>query len=158
MSSVIDRSSALPEWSSMIGPLPPSPTDRRSVASTAALPRSSGRLTAGECSPARRIWCVFDTPRPVRVPGVLDAMCLGFCKQKKVRLALAHARRSSARHLESRTVLRPRPAVIVDPRGGDVGVAKPFLHRGDVGFVVERISGGGRAQRMGADLEASWAE
>jgi Transposase DDE domain group 1 len=54
---------------------------------------------------------------------------------------------------ESRTVLRPRPAVIVDPRGGDVGVAKPFLHLGDVGFVIERIGGGRRAQRMGADLE-----
>jgi len=25
-------------------------------------------------------------------------------------------------------VLRQRPAVIVEPRGGDVGVVKPFLH------------------------------
>lgn len=44
--------------------------------------------------------------------------------------------------------------MIVDARGGDVGVAKPFLHLGDVGFVVERIRGGRRAQRMGADLES----
>src|ERR1700735_129278 len=54
--------------------------------------------------------------------------CLGICNRKPLRLALAHVRRSSVRHLERRTVLRPRSAVIVDPRGGDVGVAKPFLH------------------------------
>ena len=55
--------------------------------------------------------------------------------------------------LERRAVLRPRAAVIVDPRGGDVGVAKPFLHLGDVGLVIERVGGGRRAQRMRADLE-----
>ena len=44
--------------------------------------------------------------------------------------------------------------MIVDARGGDVGVAEPFLHLGDVGLVVERVGGGRRAQRMGADLEA----
>jgi hypothetical protein len=41
--------------------------------------------------------------------------------------------------------------VIVDPCGGDVGVAEPFLNLGDVGLVVERIGGGRRAQGMGAD-------
>src|SRR5271165_154524 len=56
-------------------------------------------------------------------------------------------------YLERRAVLRPRAAVIVDARGGDVGVAEPLLHLGDVGLVVERVGGGRRAQRMGADLE-----
>ena len=44
--------------------------------------------------------------------------------------------------------------MIVDPRRGDVGVPKPFLHLGDVGLVIERVGGGRRAQRMRADLEA----
>src|SRR6266850_4829886 len=57
-------------------------------------------------------------------------------------------------HLERRTVLGACLAVIVDAGGGNVGVAKPFLNLGDVGLVVEGIGGGGRAQRMGADLEA----
>ena len=56
-------------------------------------------------------------------------------------------------HLERRAVLRPRAAVIVDARGGDVRVAEPFLHLGDVGLVVERVGGGRRAQRVRADLE-----
>jgi hypothetical protein len=55
--------------------------------------------------------------------------------------------------LERRTVLRPRLAVIVDSGGGDVGVAEPLLDFGDVGLVVERVGGGRRAQRVGADLE-----
>ena len=55
--------------------------------------------------------------------------------------------------LKSRAVLRPGAAVIVDARGGDVGVAKPFLHLGDVGLVIQRVGGGRRAQRMRADLE-----
>jgi hypothetical protein len=41
--------------------------------------------------------------------------------------------------------------IIDDPRGGDVGVAEPFLNLGDVGLVVERIGGGRRAQRMRAN-------
>ena len=57
-------------------------------------------------------------------------------------------------HLERRAVLGPRLAVIVDAGGGDVGVAEPLLDLGDVGLVVERIGGGRRPQRMGADLEA----
>jgi len=43
--------------------------------------------------------------------------------------------------------------MIIDARGGDVGVTEPFLHLGDVGLVIERIGGGRRAQRMRADLE-----
>jgi hypothetical protein len=43
--------------------------------------------------------------------------------------------------------------VIVDADGGDVGVPEPFLHFGDVGLMIERIGGGRRAERMGADLE-----
>jgi hypothetical protein len=57
------------------------------------------------------------------------------------------------RHLESRAILRPRPAMIVDPHSCDVGMAEPFLHLG-CRPGVERIGGGGRAQRMRADLEA----
>ena len=41
--------------------------------------------------------------------------------------------------------------MIVDACSGDVGVAESFLHLGDVGLVVERVGGRGRAQRMRAD-------
>ena len=61
---------------------------------------------------------------------------------------------ASITDLERRTILWPRPAVIIDPRRRDVGMPKPLLHLGDVGLVIERIGGGGRAQRMRADLEA----
>jgi hypothetical protein len=44
-------------------------------------------------------------------------------------------------------------AVIVDLGGGDVGVAERFLDPCDIGLVVERVGGGRRARRMGADLE-----
>jgi len=57
-------------------------------------------------------------------------------------------------HLERRTVLWPRSAVIVDAGGGDVGVAEPFLNLGDVGLMIERVGGGRRTQRMGADRKA----
>jgi hypothetical protein len=43
--------------------------------------------------------------------------------------------------------------MIVDAGRGDVGVTEPFLDLSDVGLVVERVGGGRRAQRMGADLE-----
>jgi hypothetical protein len=56
-------------------------------------------------------------------------------------------------HLKRRAIFGPRLAVIVDAGGGDVGVAEPFLDLGDVGLMVERVGGGGRAQRVGADLE-----
>jgi hypothetical protein len=59
----------------------------------------------------------------------------------------------SVRDLERRAVLRTGAAVIVDARCGDIGVAEPFLHLGDVGLVIERVGGGGRAQRVRADLE-----
>ena len=58
------------------------------------------------------------------------------------------------RHFERRTVLRPGLAVIVDPRRANVGVAEPLLHLSDVGLVIERIGGGRRPQRVGADFEA----
>jgi hypothetical protein len=41
--------------------------------------------------------------------------------------------------------------VIVDAGGSDAGVAEPFLNLGDVGLMIERVGGGRRAQRMGAD-------
>jgi hypothetical protein len=62
-------------------------------------------------------------------------------------------RHQSIRHLERRAVLGPGAAVIVDARGADIRMAKPLLHLGDVGLMVERVGGGGRAQRMRADLE-----
>jgi len=58
------------------------------------------------------------------------------------------------RHFESRAVLRPRPPMIVDARGGDVCVAEPFLNLGNVGLVVEGIGGGRHPQRVRADLES----
>ena len=42
--------------------------------------------------------------------------------------------------------------MVVNPGGGDIGVAKPFLHLGNVGLVVERVGGRCRPQRMRADL------
>jgi hypothetical protein len=45
-------------------------------------------------------------------------------------------------------------AVIVNSGCGDIGVAEPFLHLGDVRLMVERIGDGRRAQRMDADPEA----
>ena len=44
--------------------------------------------------------------------------------------------------------------MIVNPCGGDVGVAEPFLHLGDVRLVVERVGRGGGPQRVRPDLEA----
>ena len=55
--------------------------------------------------------------------------------------------------LESRAILGSRPPMIVNPRGADVGVPKPLLHLGDVGLVVERVGGGGRAKRMRTDFK-----
>lgn len=60
----------------------------------------------------------------------------------------------SIRHLERRTVLGPTLAVIVEAGSRDVRVAEPVLHLGNVGAIVERIGGGGRAQRMGTGFEA----
>src|SRR6202030_2961110 len=61
-------------------------------------------------------------------------------------------------HLERRAVLRPGLSVIVDSRGGDLGVAEPLLLLGDVGLVIECIGGGSRAQCVHPDLdrETSW--
>jgi hypothetical protein len=44
-------------------------------------------------------------------------------------------------------------AVIVDAGGGDVSVAEPFLHFGNVGLVVERIGSGRRPERMRSNLK-----
>jgi hypothetical protein len=35
--------------------------------------------------------------------------------------------------------------MIVDAGGADVRMAEPFLHLGDVGLMIERVGGGGRA-------------
>jgi hypothetical protein len=50
-------------------------------------------------------------------------------------------------------VFRPGATVIVDARGGNIRVSEPLLHLGNVGFVVERVGRGGRAQRVRANLE-----
>jgi hypothetical protein len=61
-------------------------------------------------------------------------------------------------HLERRTILGPRLAVIVDAGGGDVGVVEPLLNLRDVGLVVERIgwrpwrAAGGRRSQSQAPL------
>jgi hypothetical protein len=44
--------------------------------------------------------------------------------------------------------------VIVDAGGGNVRVAKPFLHFGDVGLMVERVGRSRRLQRMRPDLKS----
>jgi hypothetical protein len=44
--------------------------------------------------------------------------------------------------------------VIVNARGGDVGVAKPFLHLGNVGLVVEGI-GRRSGEKAAARVKAS---
>jgi hypothetical protein len=33
--------------------------------------------------------------------------------------------------------------VIVDGRGGDIRMVKPFLHLGDVSLMTQRVGGGG---------------
>jgi hypothetical protein len=72
---------------------------------------------------------------------------------KTIRSTTAGSRLSSIRDLESRAILWPSLAVVVNSGGGDVGVAEPLLDLGDVGLVVERVCGGRRPQCMGADLE-----
>ena len=70
-------------------------------------------------------------------PGGISVVMLHNCRRAETS--------GSVGHFERRAILRPRAPVIVDARGGDVGVAEPFLHLGDVGLVVERVGGGGRA-------------
>ena len=53
-------------------------------------------------------------------------------------LAIAHAK--------GRAVLRSGFPSIIEPGGRDIGVAQPFLHLGDVGFVFQGVGGGGRAR------------
>src|SRR5208283_287734 len=53
-------------------------------------------------------------------------------------------------HAKSRTILRARLAPVIEPRGRNIRVAEPLLDRGDVSLVGERVSGGGRVQRMHA--------
>ena len=43
--------------------------------------------------------------------------------------------------------------MIVDARGGNIGMSQPFLHLGDVGLMIESVGGSGRAQRVRANLE-----
>ena len=62
---------------------------------------------------------------------------------------LLHPGLASIGDFERRAILRPRSPVIVDARGGDVGVTEPLLHLGDVGLVIERIGRGRRAERVG---------
>ena len=43
--------------------------------------------------------------------------------------------------------------MIVNACGGDIRVAEPFLHLGDVGLMIERV-GGCRAQSVSADQKS----
>jgi hypothetical protein len=86
------------------------------------------------------------TPRckvDVTLPGVRGASGVrgagGVDEQERISDVLL---RASIGHLERRAVLRPGLTVIVDAGGGDIGVAEPFLHFGDVGLVIERVGGG----------------
>jgi hypothetical protein len=49
---------------------------------------------------------------------------------------------------ESRTVLGARFAPVIEPRGRNIGVAKPLLDLGNIGLVGERVRGCSSAQRM----------
>ena len=52
-----------------------------------------------------------------------------------------------------RTVLWPGLAVIINSRGGDIGMTQPLLHLGDVGLMIKRVGRGGRPQRVRPDRE-----
>ena len=43
--------------------------------------------------------------------------------------------------------------MIIDPRRREIRVSEPLLHLGYISFMIERIGGGNRAQRMCASLE-----
>jgi hypothetical protein len=58
-------------------------------------------------------------------------------------------------HFERRRILRLHFAPIVDSSCRNIGVAEPFLHLGDVGFMVEGVRGGRGAQGVGVALERS---
>jgi hypothetical protein len=51
---------------------------------------------------------------------------------------------------KSWAILGPRFAPVVQARGRNIRVAEPFLDLGDIRFVIERIRGNRRAQRMNA--------
>lgn len=48
-------------------------------------------------------------------------------------------------YLEGCAVFQSDAAVIVNARGGDVGVLKPLLHLDDVGLVIEHVGGDRRS-------------
>ena len=53
---------------------------------------------------------------------------------------------NSVAHSKCRTVFRLGLAPVVEPRGGHIRVAKPFLDLGDIRLVVDSVRGGRRAQ------------
>lgn len=59
---------------------------------------------------------------------------------------------------ERRAALWPRARMVVDARGGSVGVAEPFLPLGNVSPMIERVGGSDHAQRIRANLETERAE
>ena len=66
---------------------------------------------------------------------------LGFAERslvselRDVRNKWAHQSPFSSDDTDRAIVLRPRPAMIVDADGGNVGVPEPRLHVGDVGLL-----------------------
>jgi hypothetical protein len=65
--------------------------------------------------------------------------------------AFLDALSASILHPERRTVFRLALASVVEPGRGDVRMAEPFLHLGDVRFMRERIGRGRHAQRVHAE-------
>ena len=59
--------------------------------------------------------------------------------------------RKSILHPKRRTVFRPILALIVKPSGGDIGMAQPFLHLGNIGIVLQSVGRRRRPQRMHAE-------
>jgi hypothetical protein len=74
------------------------------------------------------------------------------CATRSVNIASPLAIGTLVGHLERRAVVRPRPTVIVDARGGDIRTSKPFPHFGQVGLVSEGVDGGGQQPVGGNDL------
>ena len=75
-----------------------------------------------------------------------------FPHSEVIRQSVLHtAHLVSILHLERWTVFGSGLAAVVGARGGNVGVAEPFLNLGDVGLVVDSVCGRCRALRMRAE-------
>jgi hypothetical protein len=80
-------------------------------------------------------------------PGIGSSPNAALDCQRFVRF---EARRSIG-DFEGGRIFWPMTPMVIDARGRDVRVPEPFLHLRDVGFMVERVGRGGRAQAMHAE-------